>query len=358
MNGQFVDTLVAMPSAALDELLRETELDRRDVERRLALITAVVEQKQQFLVDGHRSMNTYLKAQINCSGATASRLRRVGRLLNQHPTAATAVAAGRVSIDNVDLLAMAVAQPRAGDRVGDFVPTLINHAEHFPHRDFSVLVDRVVANADCDGASPDDPNRCDATVTAGRDGVYVKVIGGTGLQAAEMKAIFERACEVEFERDVAARRTEFGESAGEHPLPRTARQRRFAAQYSIHIASASTPPDAQRPEPIVNILYTAGSAGRALSEHGLVADPDVFGSSDHGLNIEDGNDPIAARCETSTGITISEHEALRAMLRGQVRRAVVDTAGVTVDLGARRRLFTGAAREAAQLVALTCSHPG
>jgi hypothetical protein len=355
---ELVDELVAMPSAALDELLRATELERREVERRMALIATVVEQKQQFLVDGHGSMNAYLKAQINCSGASANRLRRRGRLLNEHPIAADAVAAGRVSIDNVDLLARAAAHSRVGARVRGFVPTLVDHAEHFPNRDFAVLVDRVVTNADSDGAPPDDPQRGDATVSAGPDGVYVKVVGGTGLQAAEMKAVFERACKAEFERDVEGRRIEFGNAASEHPLPRTARQRRFAAQHAIHMAWASTPPDAQRPEPIVNILFTASRAGRTMSEHGLVPDADVFPSQSSGSTIEDADDLLTARCATSTGVPISEHDALRAMLRGHVRRAVVDTAGVTIDLGPRRRLFTGAAREAAQLVALSCSHPG
>ena len=279
MDGEFIDELVAMPSAELDELLRATELERRDVEHRMALIASVVEQKSQFLVDGHRSMTAYLKAQINCSGATANRLRRRGRLFNEHPSAHAAVADGLISIDNVDLLAGAATHRRVADRVADFVPALVDHAEHFPVREFSVLVDRVVANADCDGAAPDDPLHADATVAAGPDGVYVQVIGGTGLQAAEMKAIFERACEVEFERDVESRRREFGDAASEHPLPRTASQRRFAAQYAIHLAWASTPPDAQRPEPIVNILYTSGRAGRSLADHGLVSDADVFESA-------------------------------------------------------------------------------
>jgi hypothetical protein len=364
MTQEFIDELVAMPSAELGELLRQTELERRDAEQRLALIATVAEQKSQFLTDGHASMSAYLKAQINCSGATANRIRRRGRLLDHHAEALDATSHGRVSVDNIDLLAKAVAHPRVGDRVAEFVPTLVDHAEHFPVADFSVLVDRVVANADSDGATPDDPLLSDATVAAGPDGVYVKVVGGTGLQAAEMKAIFERACEAEFERDVEERRARYGHAASEHPLPRSANQRRFAAQYAIHLAWASTPPDAQRPEPLVNILYTAGRAARSLADHGLVAgtgtdtDTGVFTSAADGLCAEHPDDLLAARCETSTGVPISEHDALRAMVRGQVRRAVVDSASVVIDLGGRRRLFTGAAREAAQLIAHRCAHPG
>lgn len=358
MDHEFMDDLVTMPSAALDDLLRQTEMERRDVEHRLAMIAAVAEQKSQFLADGHASMTAYLKAHINCSGATANRIRRRARLLDRHPAVLEASAHGRVSTDNVDLLAKITAHPRVGDHVAEFVPTLIDHAEHFPVKDFSILIDRVLANADEDGAEPDGALHADATVAAGPDGVYVNVVGGTGLQAAEMKAVFDRACEAEFQRDVEERRAQYGDAASEHPLPRSASQRRFAAQYAIHMAWASTPPGAQRPEPIVNILYSAGRAARSLADHGLVADGQVLSSPSDGRRTDDPDDLLTSRCETSTGVPVSEHDALRAMLHGHVRRAVIDAASVVIDLGGRRRLFTGAARDAAQLVAHTCAHPG
>ncbi len=339
-----------MPPARLDELLRAAELDRRDAEAKLALIAAVVEQRQQFLTDGHRSMTGYLEAHLNCSGAEANRIRRRGRLMNESPAAGEAFAAGRVSMSNADLLARANAHPRVSERVKDLVPLLTEHAEHFPPKDFGVLVDRVVANADADGADPSDDHDASATVAAGPDGVHVAVSGGTALQGAEMKAVFDQAVQDEFRRDVQERRAEHGDAADQYPLSRSARQRRFAAEYAIHMAYVSTPPDAQRPEPIVNILFTAGRAGRTLAAHGLVDDAAVFGVAD--------DDPSWDRCETSTGVRIDEHDAVRAMISGTVRRAVVDAVGVTIDLGVRRRLFTGAAREAAQLIALTCSHPG
>jgi hypothetical protein len=37
---------------------------------------------------------------------------------------------------------------------------------------------------------------------------------------------------------------------------------------------------------------------------------------------------------------------------------VVDAAGVAIDMGRRRRLFQGPARQAARLLALRCEHPG
>ncbi|MGA9277291.1 DUF222 domain-containing protein, partial [Ilumatobacter sp.] len=276
MDVGFVEELVAMPAAGLDEVLRAVELERRDVEARLALVAAVVEQRQQFLSDGHRSMSAYLKAHLNCSGAEANRIRRRGKLLNEHSCALGAVGEGRVSVSNVDLLARAVAHPRVGGRVGEFVDQLVEYGEHFPVKDFAVLVDRVASNADPDGTDPGEDHDANATVVAGPDGVNIKVTGGTGLQAAEMKAIFDLATQAEFDADVAARRAEHGELADRFPLPRSPAQRRFAAQYAIHMAYVTVPVDGQRPEPVVDIVFSTDRAGRALRDHGLVADVDVF----------------------------------------------------------------------------------
>lgn len=46
------------------------------------------------------------------------------------------------------------------------------------------------------------------------------------------------------------------------------------------------------------------------------------------------------------------------MITGRVRRAVIDANDVTINLGRTRRLFTGKARQAAQLLAITCTHRG
>jgi hypothetical protein len=64
------------------------------------------------------------------------------------------------------------------------------------------------------------------------------------------------------------------------------------------------------------------------------------------------------RCETSTGMLIHPLVVLQAALTCHVRRVVVDSAGVVVDLGRRQRLFTGSPRTAAQLLTRCCSHPG
>jgi len=63
-------------------------------------------------------------------------------------------------------------------------------------------------------------------------------------------------------------------------------------------------------------------------------------------------------CNLSTGAAIHPSVALRALLTGHVRRVVVDSANVVTELGTRRRVFTGAAREAALLLSNFCDHAG
>jgi Domain of unknown function (DUF222) len=57
-------------------------------------------------------------------------------------------------------------------------------------------------------------------------------------------------------------------------------------------------------------------------------------------------DPAKRRCETITGNLMQADEILYRMLIGHVRRVVYDSYGTVIDLGRKRRLFTGSAREA------------
>jgi hypothetical protein len=67
---------------------------------------------------------------------------------------------------------------------------------------------------------------------------------------------------------------------------------------------------------------------------------------------------LTRRCETSLGQQIAPQLLIRALLTAQVRRVVLDSKGTVVDLGERRRLFTGNARIAATLLERFCQHPG
>ena len=89
----------------------------------------------------------------------------------------------------------------------------------------------------------------------------------------------------------------------------------------------------------------------------LVDTSNLFGLPDDTFaNTE--TDVECRRCRTSTGTNIHPDTALRALISGRIRRVVVDTAGVVIDMGRTQRLFAGKARDAAQLMVTTCTHRG
>ncbi len=64
------------------------------------------------------------------------------------------------------------------------------------------------------------------------------------------------------------------------------------------------------------------------------------------------------RCHYANGDPIAPADMAAALVIGQLRRVIIDTAGVVIDLGRRCRLFRGSSRIAAQLQYWRCLHPG
>lgn len=356
MFAQQIDDFVGMTPNELDAAVRELELERRRLDADMAAALAVVEQRKDHLRDRHRSLNAYAKATMNVSGSDAYWLRQRSRMMNAHPVIGERLRTGRIGVAQVDLLASAFSHPRAGYAFAGFVEQLLDHAEFLSHADLKIVVKSFIVRADTDGAFDEQryrENEANATVSIVDDGIFVSATGGSPLEAEAMLTIFKRAVQDEFERDCETRRADYGDAAAEHPLPRTSKQRRFAALHAIFLAYATAPADGVAPEPVVNLVFSAALAGEALHQHGLVDSPDVFGPA-----AGDVADLVDQRCETSTGSPIHPDTALAAMLSGHVRRVVIDSASVVIDFGRTRRLFTGKAREAAQLLAVHCSHPG
>jgi hypothetical protein len=118
------------------------------------------------------------------------------------------------------------------------------------------------------------------------------------------------------------------------------------ALQAMCLAAAAATPGLQPPAPLVN----------------LVMDPRTYDETIEYLTtgawpVLDLTHIASRRCHTTDGIPIPRTDAVAAMLRGHVRRAVVER-GVTIDLGRRKRLFTGNARDAVMLRAVRCIWPG
>jgi Domain of unknown function (DUF222) len=370
MFSSRIECLVGMSDGGLDQRLRELELERRAHDAELIAAILVAEQRGLYGRDGHRTMNAYLRATFNWSNAEAGRWRAQARAVGAIAGVGDAVLTGRIGTPQVSEFAKAHSNRRVRDALDELAPSLIRHAEELSFRDFQIVMQHVVRLADADGAERDDAEAIDgrtATMAEVDGSLYLQATGGDAMSTAEMLAILDRFVEREFRADVE-RSPEGGE------LPRTGRQRRFDAIRTIFLTANEALdaglPAGRSPEPLVNIVIDDATWARMLADERISADTAIDGqpvdpftglANPSGLLAELMNDPdelLARRCETTTGVRVSAEHVLRAALAGHVRRAVVDARNVTVDFGRKQRLFTGPARDAALLLLRSCEHPG
>jgi len=317
----------------------------------MAAVVAEGERRSIHVIDHHHSMTGWLRANANYSGAQCTRVRRLARLVDDLPEVGEALHVGRIGTAQADELARARANPRCGDQLVDSIDVLLEQAEQLNFDTARTCLKRWEILADLDGAHAD----LEATVAnrsatvADLDGsLHLRASGGDGLATAEMVAIFNAEVEREFQADVTERTRLHGADAPASLLPRTDAQRRYDALRAIFRKSVTAPANGRIPPPLVNIIVDQRTHEEGLAEHGLIPFPDDLPSLDF----------AERRCETDTGINLLPDDIVRATLQGHVRRVVMNSAGVVIEMGRKQRLFTGAARDAAKLMATSCDHPG
>ena len=215
-------------------------------------------------------------------------------------------------------------------------------AETPPFEVFARAVRHWERLADADGA-----HRGHEAAHAGRT-ARMALVGDTGYldarvgaaQYAAMKEVFDRFAQAEFDAEWDELRARHGDDA----CPGDARPDRGAAPGRCPgrdlRTSGQRRPGAKSPEPVVNIVVDQAVYEAQLSA--MVGDqPAVF----------DASDLAHQRCRTTAGVPIDPADAVVASIIGQVRRVVIDSDGVIIDLGRRSRVFTGSARDAAVLQA-------
>src|SRR6056297_2719840 len=373
---ELVEELLGCDDSSLDQRLRTLELERRRVEAELALTANEIDRRRSYADDGHRSLKAYLRGTCTYSDGEATRVRRLAAATAGVPGLAEALHHGRIGTPQANELAVAHANRRVRDRLVEFAPMLLDLAERLSFREFGTCIQRFVMLADIDGAHRD----LDESVAGRRvrvdnlnGSLSLDGSGGDPLVNAELAAIFRRFCELEYEADVAARRAEHGDAADEYPLPRTPAQRSYDAFVQIMrgaVANHEAGRPAHAPDPLVTILVDHRTWGHLLAEAGLAPDATLAGEEVDPFTgvasprdlladvIEDPDGVASRRCETSTGQVLHPHTVLRAALAGHIRRAVLGADNLPINLGRKARVFTGAARDAAKLLAIHCDHLG
>lgn len=339
--------IAAMSARDLELLARELDSQRRRVETALATLVHRVDASGAFGNDGHRSAKAWGRATCNWSGGEAARFLKTGRMLHRFESAATAAAKGELGVAQMHALAQVVANPRVAEHLNASEDLLVSQASALDYDDYVTFLAHWEAVADADGAHGDH-ERAHRDRTA-----HLSIIGerfyfdatAGAVAGAGMMHVFEQFCRAEWLADWDAGVQRYGDDMAVHLMERTDAQRRFDATHAI-FGAAATSGQSPTGEPVVNIVV-----GYELFEHHMRR---ALGERPAPL---DPSNPTH-RCETADGVVIDPHDMLVAAALGQVRRVVLDSAGVIVDVGRKQRLFTGALRDAVMLVSHRCVWPG
>jgi hypothetical protein len=146
------------------------------------------------------------------------------------------------------------------------------------------------------------------------------------ITGAIVQRELERLAQLEFEADLAEARERLGrDDVPLAELRRTPAQRRADALRVMAERSAAKPAGALEPRVLLHVLA--------------------------------GHESVVRMCELSTGEVVTPGEVLPLLDRADVERVIYEGPSKVIDIGVRRRLFTGATRTAVQLGDLSCQGP-
>ena len=336
-------------------LLRDLEVEARRLRAVQVELVAEIDRAGLHAVDAHASAKVMARHVCGLSGAEAERRGRAAKALRHLPEVRSAFRAGRIGGCQVDRIARVHANRRVRDALEANEASFAHEAETNSYHEFELMVGDWVRVVDQDGTRDRNQrahaNR-DAKLHQDFDGIW-NLTGACGsLWGVELNTILKKFVEAEFLSDWAKARAEHGEAATTAHLPRTDAQRRFDALFAIFQKAASARADAEGGSRIVtNLVIDQDTFERiaAILAGGTVEAPDPLYSAFPAKKY---------RCSSLDGEPVEATEAVAQALIGHIRRVVVGSDSVVIDLGRERRLFTGAAALAVKLSRTTCSWPG
>jgi hypothetical protein len=344
------EQFASLDAAALAAVLAQVDRVRRQAEVLLAEGVALAEQRSDHRRDGHRSVHAWGRAEFHWSTVEAVRIARNGRVLADMPLLRDRCRRGDVGVAQLSELGRVHANPRCADQLAESDALLTDIAARHWFGDFKIAVDRWESLADADGALREHHDaHAQRTAGIGIVGkqVIVRAQGGTA-DGDELREIFAHFCDAEFLADWDEGRARLGDDVSVAALQRTDGQRRFDALMAIFATAGSAAGLLNSDvDPLVNVVVDERTAEDLLMRAAGVDVP-----------VPSPTEFTTRRCETSDGVPLDPESVLSAMLVGRLRRVVVDSAGVVIDLGRKSRLFTGGAKDAVILGDRQCMWPG
>ncbi|WP_436793344.1 HNH endonuclease [Actinospongicola halichondriae] len=348
--------LDAAPATELSSV-RRLEKVRRRLDHGTDRAAGHLDTSAAFSLDGHRHARSALKHLGRLPGSAALGRVTTARALRDLPAVEAAYARGGIPTGHVRAIARAVSNPRVRDFVSVADPIFAGQASELPYDEFCSWLREWESLADADGSAEAaervHERRCFSLLENEIDGSFTSAGHHGALQGSAMSELLDVYERAEFEADWADARAVHGADARAEHLARTPAQRRADALFEIFRRAGAVSGDARSPEPLVNIVLdqdTFENELRRAAGEPVETDP---------------NETEGRRCHTVGGATLHPADAVAAAMIGHVRRIVVDAAGNVIDVGRKRRLFTGSARDAALLQSmlrgpggLRCLWPG
>lgn len=331
-------------------LQRRLEVIRRRLDHGTDRSAGHLDTSAAFVLDGHRNAKSAIVAISRVPGAEAHRRVQTARALRQLPHVEAAYAAGEIPTSHVRAIVRTVSNPRVAEHVEGADPIFAEVAARLGYDELRSVLTQWETHAD-----PDGTGECNEQTHERRHlSLNENAIDGSGhlegsfggLQTAVLREILERYEEAEFHVDWAEAREAYGADARVEHLPRTARQRRADALVEI-FRRAGVVPEGRSPEPLVNIIMDQDSFEEELRR-----------AAGEDFDIDPNAEPERRRCHTLGGTPLHPTDGVAAALVGHVRRVVVDAAGTVIDLGRKRRLFTGSSQHAVRVQTLLRSPGG
>lgn len=275
---------------------------------------------------GARSAATWISWHCGTSRGRAAAVLSCARALRTMPVAHSSFVAGELTSEHIRLLAHA--QRTNPEAFGRDEERLVRLAGEMLFRRYQVGIRYWIDvnspdDAEADAAKRFDSRRLDRSTIL--DGCVVIDALLDPMTGAIVTRELERLEKELFEADWAEARERVGDGACAADLRRSPKQRRADALRVMAERSAAKPADATEARVLVHVLA--------------------------------GHDSVNRMCELSNGTVVTPGEALRHLDRADVERVIFESPSKVIDVGVRRRLFTGATRTAIQLRDRTCTHP-
>jgi hypothetical protein len=293
-----------------------------------AHLTAKFDASRRWQLAHTRSAAAWLAWQTHMPAADAKRQVRVARALRAMPHTEQAWAAGEISLAHVAMLTKARTPVTARD-FGRDEKLLVDNARDLRFKHFAIATRYWSQHADPDGAAHDAARQVDDRSmyhVQSLDGMWFGGYMLDPLRGAAFDTVLRRIVDELFDADWQYARHRLGRDPAITELPRTAAQRNADALYEMAIRAASAPRDARRPAPLLSVLVGYETF------HGML-------------------------CELANGTVITPGSLRPLLTDADIERIVFDTPSRIIDIGAQRRLFTGALRHAILIRDRECYHP-